>query len=103
MNSIRIHSTQPTSIQELAPWSRGQIGIRLRAGGLRFLPWAGFIQRDWLPSWATPVALAVTSWGVGPGRGQTGNHHAIESGFIVGAVMYGRAWAVLYDGQLREV
>lgn len=76
--------------------------MRLRDGGLKYLPWAGFIPRDWLPSWATPVALAVSSWGVGPGRGQDGNCHEIGSGYIVACIIEGRAWAVLYDGRPKE-
>lgn len=102
MNSIFLYTPQRSGISELAPWKEGEIGVRRRVGGLHFLPWGGFMPRDWLPSQAKPVALAVTSWGVGLGRGQTENNHRVSSGFIVGAVIGGRAWAVLYDGRIRE-
>ncbi len=99
MNSIFLTLVQHWGYTAVAPWHRASIGVLLSGGGLKFLPWAGFLPRDWLPLWVRPVALAVTSYGIGESRTEG---TTVPSGFVVGVVIDGRAWVVLYDGLPRD-
>lgn len=101
-SSISITINQQWSgLTTIYPWSRSQIGVRLRGGGVRYVPFGGLLHKSWLPLWVTPVALAVTGWNYSDAH-QSDQRH-IMSGFVVGALIEQRAFVVLYDGRPKEV
>ena len=105
--TVRMSSISLTIKQQWAgclvvhPWSRAQIGVRRKGGGLRYVPFGGLLHKSWLPLWVTPVALAVTDWNYSDAHRSDQRH--IMSGFVVGALIEQRAFVVLYDGRPKEV
>jgi|GEM_PF-657224 len=101
-SSISITINQQWSgLTTIYPWSRSQIGVRLRGGGVRYVPFGGFLHKSWIPKWASPCALACTTWNYSDD--DAGDHRHIMSGFIVGTLIEQRAFVVLYDGRPKEV
>lgn len=98
MDSISMTFTQPTGLIEALPWTRMTVGVRLKSGGLKYMPWVGYLPKSWVPRWGSPVALAATSWKIGT----SGELTVIPSGFVVGVMIDGRVWVVLYEGRPRE-